>query len=79
MARALQIVEGELDIRVISRPLEDLAIHLKEGRPAWFGLSDRLADCPLKGITVYRAVDSDEEAKLLLRTGMTSLLRKPYA
>jgi hypothetical protein len=58
--------------------LENLAIHLEEGGPSWFGLSHRLADRPLKGITVYRAFDSHEQAKLPFRTGVTRFLRKPY-
>jgi hypothetical protein len=76
MARAAHVIEGQLDIRVIDRPLENLAIHPEEGGSKWFGLSHRLADRPLKGITFYRAFDSHEQAKLPLRTEVT--LRKPY-
>jgi hypothetical protein len=78
MARAAQVVKGQLDIRIINRPLANLAIHLEEGGPSWFGLSHRLVDRPLKGITFYRAFDSHEQAKLPLRTGVTCFLRKPY-
>ena len=78
MARAAQVIKGQLDIRVIDRPLENLAIHLEEGDPDWFGLLHHSADRPLKGITFYRALDSHEEAKLPLRTGVTRFLRKPY-
>jgi hypothetical protein len=77
MTRAAQVIEGQLDIRVIDRPLENLAIHLEEGGPAWFGLLQRSADRPLKGITVYHALDSHEQAKLPLRTEATRFLRKP--
>jgi hypothetical protein len=31
-----------------------------------------------QGITVYRAIDSREEAELPLRTGVTRFLPKPY-
>ena len=78
MVRAAQVIEGKLNIRVIDRPLENLAIHLEESGPDWFGLSQRSADRPLKGITFYRALDSHEEAKLPLRTEATRFLRKPY-
>ena len=62
---------------VIDRPLKNLAIHLEEGRPARFGLAQHSADRPLKRITLYRALDSHEQAKLPLRTGGTRFLRKP--
>ena len=75
--RAAQVIEGQLDIRVIDRPLAHLAIHPEEGGPAWFGLSHHSPDRPLKGITFYRALDSHEKAKLPLRTGVTRFLRKP--
>ena len=78
MVRAAQVIEGKLNIRVIDRPLENLAIHLEEGGPDWFGLSQHSADRPLKGITFYRALDSHKEAKLPLRTEATRFLRKPY-
>ena len=78
MVRAAQVIEGKLNIRVINRPLENLAIHLEESGPDRLGLSQRLADRPLKGITFYRALDSHKEAKLPLRTEVTRFLRKPY-
>ncbi|OMC17561.1 hypothetical protein A5737_06730 [Mycobacterium colombiense] len=77
MVRAAQVIEGQLDIRVVHRPLENLAIHLKDGGPARFGLLHRPADRPLEGITLYRALDFDKEAELPLRTGLTRFLRKP--
>ena len=78
MARAGQVIKGQLDIRVIDRPLENLAIHPEKGGPAWFGLLHHSADRPLKGITFYRALDSHEEAKLPLRAGVPCFLRKQY-
>jgi hypothetical protein len=76
--RAAQVIEGKLNIRVINRPLGNLAILLKESGPERFGLSHHSADRPLKGITFYRALDSHKEAKLPLRTEATRFLRKPY-
>jgi hypothetical protein len=78
MARAAHVIAGQLDIRVIDRPLENLAILLKESGPDWFGLWHHSADRPLKGITFYRALDSHKQAKLPLRTEATRFLRKPY-
>jgi hypothetical protein len=78
LVRAAQVVEGKVNIRVINRPLENLAILLKEGGPGWFGLSRHSAYRPLKGITLYRAVDPHKEAKLPLRTEATRFVRKPY-
>ncbi len=77
IGRGGQVVQGQLDIRVVDNPLENLAICLKEGGPACFGLLHPLADRPLKDVTFYCAVDSHEEAELPLRTGATRFLRKP--
>jgi hypothetical protein len=52
--------KGELDIWVVDRPLEQLAVHLEKGGPDRFGLSHHSADRPLKGITLYGALDSHE-------------------
>ncbi len=60
MARGAQVIKGQLDIRIIDRPLENLAIHPEAGGPGWFGLSHHSADRPLKSITVYRALDFHE-------------------
>jgi hypothetical protein len=77
IGRAAQVIKGHLDIRVIDRLLENLAIHLEKGSSNRFGLAQHSAERPLKGITFYRALDSREEAKLPLRTGLTRFLRKP--
>jgi hypothetical protein len=58
--------------------LENLAIDLKESSPTRFGLSRRSADRPLKGITIYRALDPHKQAKLPPRIEATRFLRKPY-
>ena len=77
MARAAEVIEGQLDIRVIDRPLENLTIHLEDGGPGWFGLPHHLTDRLLKQITLYRAVESHKHAQLPVRTGVTRFLRKP--
>jgi hypothetical protein len=73
-----QVIERHLDIRVIDRPLENLAIHLEDGGPDWFRLLHHSADRALKGITFYRTLDFHEEAKLPFSTAVTRFLRKPY-
>ena len=80
MMRAAQVIEGQLDIRVIDRPFaKDLAIHPEEGGPAWFGLLHHSADRPLKGITVLPCPSIlHEEAELPVCTGVPCFLRKPY-
>ena len=60
MARAAQVIKGQLNIRVIDRSLENLPIRLKAGDPDRLGLSHHAADRPLEGIAVYRAIDSYE-------------------
>ena len=77
MARVAHVVEGHFEIRVIDRPLENLAIHLEDGGPGWFGLSYCLTDRLLKQVTLYRAVESHKHAQLPLRRGVTGFLRKP--
>ena len=77
MARVTQVVEGHLDVRVIDRPLEDLAIHLDDGGLGWFGLLHHVADRPLEQVTLYRAVESHKHAQLPLRSGVTRFLREP--
>src|SRR5262249_7236119 len=77
MARAADVVELHLDIRVIYRPLENLAIRLEDGRPGGFGLPYNVADGLLKQTTPYRAVESHQHAQLPLRAGVTRFLRKP--
>src|SRR5258705_6844417 len=58
LRRVAQVVKGQLDVLWIERPLEDLAVHLEEGGPDWFGLLQHSTDRPLDGITFYRALDS---------------------
>ena len=77
IARAAQVIEGHVDIRVIDHPLENLAIRLEKTGPDWFGLAYGPADRPLKGFTLYRTLDPQEQAKLPLSTELSRFLRKP--
>ncbi len=72
-----QVVKGQLDVGVIDRPLEDLAVHLEEGRPGRLGLPHRLPDRPLQGIALDHAVDPHEQTELPLGIGVTGLARQP--
>jgi len=68
----------KLNVRVINRLLENLAIHLEKGGSKWLGLAHHLNDRPLKQTRLYRALDSQKLAQLPLRTEVTRFLRKPY-
>jgi hypothetical protein len=57
MARAAQVIKGRLNVGVIDRFLENLAIRLEAGDPDWFGLSHHSTNRPLKGFAVYAAVN----------------------
>ncbi|ORB12613.1 hypothetical protein BST37_15920 [Mycobacterium noviomagense] len=73
-----QVVEGQLDVRIIHHFLVDLAVYLKDAGPSWFRLLYCSADRPLKDITIYRSFDFQEQAELPFRAGVTRFLRKPY-
>jgi hypothetical protein len=60
IARAAQVIKGQLNIRIIDRALKNLAVGLKTGDPDWFGLLHHSADSPLKGIAVDCALNSYE-------------------
>ncbi len=77
IGRAGQVMKLELDMRVIDRPLNHLAVNLEERSPERFGLRHCLADRPLEDITVYRTLDLDQQAELPLRTRIARLLREP--
>ena len=77
MARVAQVVEGDVDVRVVDRPLEDLAIHLEDGGPGRFGLPHHVTDRLLDQIALYGAVESHQHAQLPVRTGVTGFLRQP--
>jgi hypothetical protein len=69
---------SKLNIRVINRLLENLAIHLEKGGSKWFGLAHHLTDRRLKQTNVDWARDSQKHAQLPLRTEAARFLRKPY-
>src|SRR5271168_3859802 len=75
--RADDIMASKLNVRVIDRLLENLAINLEKGSSKWFGLPYHVTDRQLKQIRLYRAVDSHKHAQLPLRTEATRFLRKP--
>ncbi|CAM3394296.1 hypothetical protein MYCO108962_18340 [Mycobacterium colombiense] len=75
---AQALIASELDIRVINRLLENLAIDLEKGGPEWFGLAHHLTDRLLKQPRVDGALDSQEIAQLPPRTFAIGFLRKPY-
>lgn len=77
IGHAGQVVKGELDVRVIDRPLEDLAVDLDEGHPGRLGFPHRLADRPLQGVALDHAVDPHEQAELPLGVGVTGFARQP--
>jgi hypothetical protein len=78
MARVTQVVEGHLDVRVIDRPLQDLAIQLEDGGLRGFGLTHHVTDRPLEHVSLYRAVESHKDAELPVSAGVARFLRKPY-
>ena len=46
--RAHEVIASKLNIQVINRLLENLAIHLVKGSSEWFRLVHHLTDRPLK-------------------------------
>src|SRR5689334_15250821 len=78
MARVAQVIKGQLDVWVIDRTLENLAILLKEGDPHGLGLSHSAPNRPLKAVAFYWAVNFYEKSKLPLGSGVTGFLREPY-
>ncbi|OBH48980.1 hypothetical protein A5687_19965 [Mycobacterium mantenii] len=76
--RASEIVVGKLNVRVINRLLENLAVQLEKGGSERFGLAHRLTNHVLKQIRLYRALDSHQIAQLPSRSEATRFLRKPY-
>ena len=77
MRRAAQVMESQIGVRVVDRPLENLAVRLKDGGPGRFGLSHHVADGPLKRIALDRALDLRKQSEVPLRIRMARLLRKP--
>lgn len=67
-------MELEVDVRVVDRLLDHLAVDLEERDPARFGLADRLGERLLKLVAMDRAVDFDQEAELPLGAGEAGFL-----
>ena len=75
--RAHEVIASKLNIRVINRLLENLAIHLEKGGSKWFGLAHHLTDRALKQTRLDRALESHKIAQLPPRTEAIRFLRKP--
>src|ERR1700757_447457 len=75
--RAYEVIASKLNIRVINRLLENLAIHLEKGGSEWFGLAHHLTDRALKQTRLNRALESHKIAQLPPRTEAIRFLRKP--
>src|SRR5262249_22969617 len=75
--RAYEVIASKLNIRVINRLLENLAIHLEKGGSKWFGLAHHLTDRVLKQPRVGRALDAQKIAQLPPRSEAIRFLRKP--
>jgi hypothetical protein len=74
---AHEVIASEVNVRVINRLLEKLAIHLEDGSSKWFSFAHDVTDRPLKQTRVYRALNSHKLAQLQLRIEATRFLRKP--
>ncbi len=48
--RSYEVMASKLDIRVINRLLENLAVHLEKGGSKWLGLAHYLTDRALKQV-----------------------------
>src|SRR6476661_484997 len=77
--RAAQVIESKVNGQLSNRPLENVAILFIERGPDRFSLPQRSADRPLKGLSLHRARDFREKAKLPLRSEATRFLREPDA
>ena len=73
-----EIVEGKLDLWVVNRLLENLAIDLKKRGPGWLGLRQHVPDRLLKHIRFDRALNYVERDDVPLCIEATRFLRKPY-
>jgi hypothetical protein len=76
--RTHEVIARELNIRVINRLLEDLAVHLEEDGSQWVGLVHHLTDRALKQARVDPALESHKIAQLPPCTQAICFLRKPY-
>ncbi|BBY10360.1 hypothetical protein MMARJ_11000 [Mycobacterium marseillense] len=72
-----QVVEDQVDIVVIDRLLEDLAVGLEERGPQAFGLVDHVSHSLMQQTGVDRPVDTDQHAQLPRHVEVAGLLRQP--
>gem|GEM_PF-4087127 len=77
--RTYEVIASNLNIRVINRVLENLAVHLEKGGSKWFGLAHHLTDRALKQTRIDRALESHKTAQLPPRAEVIRFLRKPYS
>ena len=69
--RANEVIASKINIQVINRLLENVAIHLVKGSSQRFGLAHHLTDRRLQQTRFDRAVDSHKLAQLPLRAEAT--------
>ncbi|OBK50778.1 hypothetical protein A5655_24945 [Mycobacterium sp. 1081908.1] len=74
---ASQVIERNLEIRVVGRPLVDLPVDLEKGHPDGFGFSHAFANGGFQRTTFNRAIDDDELAELRLGIEATDFVSKP--
>ncbi|ORW12143.1 hypothetical protein AWC14_17660 [Mycobacterium kyorinense] len=72
-----EIVEWELDIGIVNRPLKNLAIHLEKGSPDRLGLCHHATDCLFKQIPFYGTLDYGMRDYMPFFIKATRLLSKP--
>ena len=72
-----QVVERHLEIGVVDRHLEDLAVLLEERGTGRFGLLQGLADRLLHEVALHWAVDAHQQTELPLGAGEAAFLREP--
>src|SRR4029079_8744103 len=77
LMRAAQVIESKFNVRLINRPLENVAILFIERGPDRFSLPQRSDDRPPHVLSLPRARDFREKAKLPLRSEATRFLREP--
>ncbi|CPU12763.1 Uncharacterised protein [Mycobacteroides abscessus] len=61
IVRIAQVLERQLQIRMINRALDDLPIHFKERSASGFGLRHSLTNGPLKENSFYLTFDPNQK------------------
>ncbi|GBE68187.1 hypothetical protein MFM001_46490 [Mycobacterium sp. MFM001] len=72
-----EIVERQLDVRVVDRPLENLAINFEKRGSDWLGLRHHVPDRLFKHIRFYGPADYSECDDVPLRIEATRFLGQP--